>query len=606
MQKEIDLTKEQSSEFINGYLESLREYIFAPGYFSERKDEICTITDGTATENYSLGMMIISMYFVRILVNNGIKLRIGLFFKSADSKKLGDYIDIISEEYEKYKKDLDPLKEGIIDSIVKLSDDMVKVNSLRGATINLYSIGKLAETNKEFKDLLGWEIPNGIGLNDIEKLVNEKVGRCIEILSEADTVYRDLIRGGAISTRQLGQSFVSIGLKPDVEGRVIPEPINTSFLRGLRGRQDYFTCAIGARKALLINFKQVKQSGYLARKLLLLVVNTSLDSDFEECDTKHTLPVHVEDEKTFERIVGRYEDTGHVIERSEKEKYIGKDIRIFSPITCACKTGICKRCYGKLSDKIKGFHAGIIAVLLLTEKLTQILLSSKHLLMACTEKIPWTEEFAKSFSVDKDNIFPNIGTTKIVIDMNQVCEDEEGDKYTNIISVKCENKNLVIKTPKKLFFNERDSVAMEKEATSYTMHPDSDESCFYLKTQNIELNTTLTTLIDLLQKSDHGGFGDDYRQIYNAFIEKLNKSSFKLSSVHAEMIISCLLKDKNGNKPDFSKEDPGEIRVSNIRDSILEDDSLAASLAFEQIKKQLNSIETYAKTKNGIFDELFV
>lgn len=615
MLNELWLDKINDGEDINLYLDELQKYIFTPNLFSKRKDEICTIHQGKHKRELTLGRMLVSCYFLRILSENKIKLQLEYFFDKDDATELNGYIDYISRIFKEKNSNLQILKQRILDGLTKLSDDMIQVNSLKGATLSLYDIIELQKRNERFNELTNLTIPDGMDLNEIEQFVNKNVEEAIKILCEEDTAYRDLIRGKAISNRQLGQSLVNIGLKPDIDGNVIPEPINTSFIRGLRGRKDYYTCAIGARKAMLINFKQVKASGYLTRKLQLLVIKTKL-SDEEACDTVHTVGYTIDNENSFKRFIGKVMDNGHIIEASDKDTFVKKDkdgkiipytFRVYSPITCNCKTGICRRCYGKLSEVTEEFHTGIVSVLLLTVQLTQMLLSSKHLLMAKTKKIDWPEDFQKAFYLDKDCIYPSTDTTKIIIDPAYVFEDDEDDTYVTVIGVKVGSKTFTIRSPKELFFvNPEDINQLQKETTPFQIKPEQNAPIFRIKTRNIELNTALQALIDLLQKADHDGHGNNYEAIANGFINKLNESNLEYGAVHAEVIIYCLLKALNGERPDFSKEDIGEFTVGNIRESILNDDSLAVSLAFEQIKKQLNSPATYSKHAEGIFDSLFI
>jgi len=591
---------------IDGYLSSLREYLLTPSLMSRRKQEMCTVHQGTKSKEFSLGQMLVSSYFLRILAHAGIKLELVYFFESREATDLNDYIDKISRIYEEKRDDIKPLKEGISQSIVELSDDTARVVSLRGSSISLFELGRLAKEHKEFYDLLHFEIPDGLELNEIEKMVETKVDEMLAFLSSTPSSYQELIKGEAVSKRQLGQSIVNVGLKPDIEGMVNPDPINTSFIRGLRNRKDFLTCATGARKALLINFCQVKLSGYMARKLSLLTLKSTL-SEEEYCDTKFTIPVEIKNAKTLKRLEGRVTENGHVITEKDVD-LIGTKIGIYSPITCNCKTGICKRCYGKLAIFNKDYHVGIAAVLLLTDPLTQMLLSSKHLLMAKTEKVDWPEDFGSAFFLDRDSIYPTLENGKIVIDVANIAEDEEGDLYTKVVTAKIRNRLVRFVSPKKLFLRKEEVKKYAKESKSITIEPDQSISCFFIKMRNVELSSTLTSIIDLLSQSDHDGFGNDICGILNSFLDRLNDSKIGIASVHAEVILANLLTQAGTNqRPDFSEEKENlDLQVASITEAIMNNEALSTSFAFEQIKKQINSTKTYLKTKAGIFDRLFV
>jgi hypothetical protein len=246
--------------------------------------------------------------------------------------------------------------------------------------------------------------------------------------------------------------------------------INTSFLRGLECVDDYIVSASGARKALITSQKEVKSSGYLSRKLQLLVLDHFLIYEIDKCNTNFGIQVNIEDENVLKKIIGRYTLDDKVINENDKD-LIGKTLELYSPITCNASNetynliltdernlsnlsieeieliisnlftkntiyldylldgneykydsyilintnylhifkednypldfesdsyveipnlkldtkltiyrkqkriikGCCKRCYGKLANKMKNYHAGLAGVTMLTNYITQIL-----------------------------------------------------------------------------------------------------------------------------------------------------------------------------------------------------------------------------------------
>lgn len=617
---EIELEKVNNGEInLSQLRDEVKNYILTPYEMSKRKDEIAKI-DGNEIQ---LGRFMTSLYFLPILQSHGIEIELKDFFDYNEAKDHIKYINAIAEKAKKHpeKITMEDLKEEIANSVVKLSDVTSAVNSLRGITVNLSDIVKYSEENPEFSDLLSFNIPSGLELNEIEQIVTEKVNKCIEALKDADTVYKPLILGGAVNARQLGQTLVNIGLKPDIEGQVIPEPVNTSFLRGMRSRKDFMTCAIGARKALVISHNNVRSSGYLARKLLLLCSEVKL-SDEERCNTKWPIPIEMTDRKTYNRFIGRYAlikmynptignyEEKEVLIEDDEEQYksmYGTKVPIYSPMTCACKDGVCRRCYGELSKVNDGMHIGVIAVLLLTEKLTQMLLSSKHLLMAKTEKVEWSEDFLEGFSVVQNTVLPKPNSTKIKIDVHDVNEDDDGDKYTNVFYVKHGTKFVKITTPKKMFFYDELSKEVDIASQEVVQSVNPENPIFFIKTKNIELGSTLNAIIELLQKPAHHGLDNDYIAIVNEFIKNLNESSLALMAVHSEIILSTLIKDAStGVRPDFSSDESPNIVADYVSNAIMNAEALSTSLSFEQIKKQLYNVSTYNKTKEGVFDPLFV
>ena len=103
--------------------------------------------------------------------------------------------------------------------------------------------------------------------------------------------------------------------------------------------------------------------------------------------------------------------------------------------------------------------------------------------------------------------------------------------------------------------------------------------------------------------------GDDINGIYESFIQLLNEANIKTSSVHIEMILRGLLREKNN--PMFYPEmgnplvEP-DISVLSVPNAILNSNNLAASLSFQGIKAQLRTVSTYRKDGVSPFDKLYV
>lgn len=153
----------------------------------------------------------------------------------------------------------------------------------------------------------------------------------------------------------------------------------------------------------------VRSSGYLSRKIALLVINQER-SDLEDCGTEHHLKIKIEDDKILNRLDGRFykniDNTFKIVDKTDKS-LIGKTINLRSPATCTAPGDtICKKCLGIISQK-NGFHLSLAGALVLTEQLTQILLSSKHLLQVNAEKITLPIHLIDYFSVDKTSLVAN-------------------------------------------------------------------------------------------------------------------------------------------------------------------------------------------------------
>jgi hypothetical protein len=348
-------------------------------YEFDKRGEPVAISDGDETSETTRGRLLIGMVLAEPLIQAGLTPCIGdmelgdALTGNGLSARFNSLLDRVTAEVA--EPDYKALNESIARTLRRLSELSGYCNVRAGNTISVWSLIQLMESNKEFDDLIHLKIPEGLQFSEIEDFLNnEKLGRLVEMLKEEDTCLRPYIRSATgINTRQLSQAIMNVGLKPDLFGNVIEHPIDTNFLVGMRDIRDYFVLSIGARKAQITNFKQVKDAGYLTRKLSLLMIDTDLDRGNEDCGTQYFLECEVEARRTLQRIAGRRyagaDGLLHPIFATDTH-LIGETLLIRSPITCASHSGVCKTCYGEgLAELNSDIHAGIFAMTYLTNSL---------------------------------------------------------------------------------------------------------------------------------------------------------------------------------------------------------------------------------------------
>ena len=170
---------------------------------------------------------------------------------SSINKFIGDYFDKTIEQYNR-KKNINELAVMFTKVLTFNAKVAWDINLSVGNTANIYDMIKLMGKNERVKEILFFESNENNQFKDIEDSVSEQNKELVNILlNESDTCYKNLLP--SVSIKQFQQVFTNISLKPDLNGIVIEQPINTSFLRGMRGSTDYFINAIGARKALVTN-----------------------------------------------------------------------------------------------------------------------------------------------------------------------------------------------------------------------------------------------------------------------------------------------------------------------------------------------------------------
>lgn len=275
------------------------------------------------------------------------------------------------------------------------------------------------------------------------------------------------------------------------------------------------------------------------------------------------------------------------------------------------KKGICNKCYGKLASKNKDFHVGLVGVTLLTNILTQRLLSTKHLLQTNSVLVEWSDEFNLILQTNKEhiNLIQEVEDIKIVYEDIISTDDDKNDFYIKTFYYRFseDDEYIKVEVDKELYLNDYVKSNDIQEDLILNNLSIGDE-VFYIKSENIELSTALKNILSLIEKKDHHGLGDeDIHSIYSKFIELLNEANLDIMSVHIEIILRGLivLRDNVLARPDFSDIDFPNIRVLPISTAISKT-NLSNSLSFEKIKDQFSSLDTYLKDEVGILDEFYL
>lgn len=537
-------------------------------------------------------------------------------FDLADLKDYSAYYTQLLEHFN-YSNKIKELIKDVISELAILSGD---INLTFGNTVSIKSLVDLGKKVGRFRELLHYRLPKDEALtfDEIEAIIKKNLAEIMKILSETDNMLRFYISSGAgINAKQFGQVLSLVGSKPDLFGKIIPYPINTSFLRGLDVRSFYIN-ALGARKALITNHQQVRNSGYLTRKLSMLLMDTKL-TDLDDCGNSYGnfLDIHIDNKDVLKRFNNRYyinEDGEVGLLDITDEGHIGKTLKIASPVTCASNKGICRKCYGRLFEINQDLNIGMIAILILTDPLTQRLLSAKHLLETNSSKIDWGTKFEDSFVVNRNLVFPRSYTDTIIIKEEDFIEDEDTEEqvFRRFTVSSGHNRIKVIDSPMSLFLNKK---LMEKLDEFFVVSEaqyeiklnnleDGDSFATFIMDNN-ELSKPLLKIKDLIETNiyikDH-----DINEIVNYFIYLLNEAGIGIQSVHMELIVREMMRLETPDREQFKDTKMPDYEMFRITDANLKGQSLSRALLFEQVKKQLTTLDfdTFEKDQPSILDEL--
>ena len=218
-----------------------------------------------------------------------------------------------------------------------------------------------------------------------------------------------------VSKSQLRQLFGSRGYLTEIDSQIFKVPMMNSFTLGFRNIYDAAIESRAGAKALYLAIKAISKSEFMARELQLVAMNIE-KIVYGDCGTKHYVDFYVEPANEsrpsdLEFIIGkRYLNTETGMEEIITKKHthlIGKTIKLRSALYCnhPDKKAVCSACFGELAYSIRPRdNLGHICVTNITKKITQSLLSAKHLTKsASTTAITLKGTTAKYLQVKNKN-----------------------------------------------------------------------------------------------------------------------------------------------------------------------------------------------------------
>ena len=176
---------------------------------------------------------------------------------------------------------------------------------------------------------------------------------------------------------QLAAMISTPGIYTDPRGRIVPMFIQHSFAEGLTPA-EYWAGSFGARLGVVSTKMSTAKGGYLGK----LFSMASMDEVVTEpdCGGAYGMPVKADDKDNIgcvlQQDIGGHE-AGEVITKDTIADFARKNIDeiiVRSPVTCACKNGVCSKCCGIRETggfPPVGYNLGLNAASAISERITQ-------------------------------------------------------------------------------------------------------------------------------------------------------------------------------------------------------------------------------------------
>lgn len=499
---------------------------------------------------------------------------------------------------------------------------------------------ELMKKDKTLWDCIHCDLSN-VPMEDVkdigQKYTNEGIKRIIASGTHWAAPYFRAKQG--LNVKQVREFMFNIGTVPDGNGGVYPYIINGSYCnRGITEIKDYEIDGDKARLAQVLSHGNVGKSGAFARILGLNNMDDMLYPDPNYvCDSKHFVAITIKDSKTLSMYRGRYyrfQENGVEYQISQNPlrnemHLIGKTVLFRSPITCASRArghGICYRCYGNLAHTNYDINIGRIASELLSSKLTQRLLSAKHLLETNIKKLMWTEYFHIFFDVDyntiklKEDI--NFKKYKLILDPidDEDFEEEDGsesyEKYvTGCTVVDPKGNQYDIGT------TENDPMYLSPELVSvinrktpdadglYILDMDSikDKILFYIEVVNNELGATLERIKSILNKNSEVRRLGTKDAVTQELVDTIIEGGLSIDAIHLEVILShqCKSAESNLLEPDWTLKN-ATYRMISLNEALKDNPSVTVSLMYKDINKLLYYPLSFQKNAPSVLDLFYM
>lgn len=316
-----------------------------------------------------------------------------------------------------YYKDKNNLLERVYQVRSLIANEIVHRVSNHVATIDATDIVTLINS-KEVKEIHSKLEPLPLSVERTYKRLKDYVST-----QGFDDNFLAAFKSGTINDNQAYQGIGPRGFVTDLDRTVFKRPIVNGFMRGMGSLYEMMTESLTASKSLSSSEKSIKTSEYGSRRIQLSTMSV-LSPTNQDCGSTDYVELVVT-ESYLKNLSGKW----YIVNEGDKLKYIkgdethllDKSIKIRSGLTCRHPdpSRICTRCLGRISENFpENSNLGYTSTAYLMEKITQTLLSFKHLIQSVrASRIILTSGASKYFIVggEGDDIYlsPDVDFTNL-------------------------------------------------------------------------------------------------------------------------------------------------------------------------------------------------
>lgn len=413
-----------------------------------------------------------------------------------------------------------------------------------------------------------------------------------EMIKRNNPLFIDDTYTKILKPKQVEELYIHLGLTPDGRNIVNIVMDGNGFNDGYKDPEAIYAAAIMARVPDLLNTEYMGVVGYFARNLWILTYGT-ISPKVTDCGSKNPIPIMI-DEAALKMFDGRYyytEKHGNrlrMLHNTDKH-LLGKQLWFRSPCTCNLNNDVCHVCYGNAALRVKDFNGGFICTTqFMTGPINQNVLSAKHILKANTELIVFTQNLEEYFDIDSGQLTVKEDVKKFDIFIREDYMDDITEKFEMFIG-----KNM-----EPITITNYANINISKNAISKAKLVTIDDVNYY-RVNSSKVDDDLCTLtpinkmmtekylkmMHLLDNNivKYDNVSDVVTELYH-----LMEGTIPLLSTHGEIIISCLLRNRDNvmKRPNWLNYDE-PYQMVRVKTALSNTDSFTEAVASEQTNHHL-------------------
>lgn len=413
-----------------------------------------------------------------------------------------------------------------------------------------------------------------------------------EMIKRNNPLFIDDTYTKILKPKQVEELYIHLGLTPDGRNIVNIVMDGNGFNDGYKDPEAIYAAAIMARVPDLLNTEYMGVVGYFARNLWILTYGT-ISPKVTDCGSKNPIPIVI-DEAALKMFDGRYyytEKHGTRVRmlHSTDKHLLGKQLWFRSPCTCNLNNDVCHVCYGNAALRVKDFNGGFICTTqFMTGPINQNVLSAKHILKANTELIVFTQNLEEYFDIDSGQLTVKEDVKKFDIFIREDYMDDITEKFEMFIG-----KNM-----EPITITNYANINISKNAISKAKLVTIDDVNYY-RVNSSKVDDDLCTLtpinkmmtekylkmMHLLDNNivKYDNVSDVVTELYH-----LMEGTIPLLSTHGEIIISCLLRNRDNvmKRPNWLNYDE-PYQMVRVKTALSNTDSFTEAVASEQTNHHL-------------------